>query len=155
MNRVERLESVKAGLWGSLAAGLFFGVAALVNIWLLIPRFDQLAGLQLEPDSPNGLIGVANALLSGFLFGVTYRYIIRQDANSHLKSGAVTAFGLVRGLAQIEMGLNTSSTLLPSVVLGAESILLFVVARIVLDWALYQHWVKPFGLLSNVDKPLG
>ncbi len=155
MNRAERLESVKAGLWGALAAGLFFGAAALVNSWLLVPRFGQLAGLRMELDSLNGLISIANALLSGFLFGVTYRYIIRQDANSHLKSGAVTAFGLVRGLAQVEMGLNVSNSLLPAVVLGSQSILLFVVARIVLDWALYQHWVKPFGLLTNVDKPLG
>jgi hypothetical protein len=43
---------------------------------------------------------------SGFLFGVTYRYIIRVDTNPHLKTGGILVFGLVRGLTQIEVGWN-------------------------------------------------
>ncbi|NJN88715.1 MAG: hypothetical protein HC881_23575, partial [Leptolyngbyaceae cyanobacterium SL_7_1] len=48
------------------------------------------------------LLQGAIALATGFLFGVSYRYIVRQDENSHLKSGAILAFGIIRGLAQID-----------------------------------------------------
>ena len=60
------------------------------------------------------------------LFGVTYRYIIRSDKNPQLKAGGILAFGLVRGLTQIELGLNSDSTIWPFLVLAAESLLWFV-----------------------------
>jgi hypothetical protein len=47
------------------------------------------------------------------LFGVTYRYIIQEDSNPQLKAGAVLAFGLVRGLTVLDIGLNILSKLLP------------------------------------------
>lgn len=87
-------------------------------------------------------------LLSGFLFGVTYRYIIRQDTNSHLKSGAVMAFGLVRGLAQVEMELNQGISSLDRVqlwqlsLLVPENIGLFAGTVLLLDWAMGQGWIK-------------
>ncbi|GBG66861.1 hypothetical protein CBR_g70738 [Chara braunii] len=41
--------------------------------------------------------------ISCALFGITYRYAVRRDAgNIELKSGIVAAFGLVRGLAQLD-----------------------------------------------------
>jgi hypothetical protein len=44
------------------------------------------------------LLSQGGIVLSCLLFGVTYRYIIRRDlGNLQLKSGAVAAFGLVRG----------------------------------------------------------
>lgn len=52
----------------------------------------------------------AIAFFSGLLFGVTYRYLIRSDKNPQLKAGGVLAFGLVRGLTQIELGWNSHST---------------------------------------------
>lgn len=153
----ERLESVKAGLTGALAAGLVSGALVLVNSWLSL-HVTQLAALPTTPDNVRMLIGGLIALLSGFLFGMTYRYIIRQDQNPHLKSGAVLAFGLVRGLAQVEGKLDEPIALLPSVMLGAESLLLFTGARFVLDTALWEGWVKPFGALTAtandaVEKP--
>jgi len=37
-------------------------------------------------------------------------YLIRSDKNPQLKAGGVLAFGLVRGLTQIELGWNSHST---------------------------------------------
>jgi hypothetical protein len=79
------------------------------------------------------------------LFGVTYRYIIRTDVNSHLKSGAVLAFGLVRGFAQVEVGLSLQGTLEALALLATESIVMFAIARLLLDWSLQQGIVKPFA----------
>ena len=43
-------------------------------------------------------LSLAGVLVSCFLFGLTYRYIVRRDLeNTNLKAGAVAAFGLVRG----------------------------------------------------------
>jgi hypothetical protein len=148
MTWVERVESVKAGIVGALAAGFVFGAATLVNA-SLASRFEPLTALLTEMDGWSWLVSGAIALLSGFLFGITYRYVIRQDPNPHLRSGAVLAFGLVRGLAQIDTGWTAQKALLPFAVLGLESLLLFVAARLLLDWAFYQSWLKPFGILGR------
>jgi predicted metal-binding membrane protein len=86
------------------------------------------------------------------LFGVTYRYIMSSDENPQLKAGGVLAFGLVRGLTQIDVGLCCYSTILPFVVLGAESVVWFAMSAILfqshfvnaLDTAIKLGWVKPF-----------
>jgi hypothetical protein len=88
-------------------------------------------------------VDVAIAALSGFLFGVTCRYAIRQDENPHLSSGVVLAFGLVRGLAQVN-GQDLSLSIFPLVVFAVlESILLFAVAYAGLSMAMRIGWVKP------------
>ena len=149
----ERLESLKAGLVGALTASVIFGALVLAHGWLSL-RFVQFAAWSPEANSLRLLMGGAIAALSGFLFGITYRYIIRQDQNPHLKTGAVLAFGLVRGLALVEVTLHESialvpSALLPLVLLGVESLLLFAGTRLVLDSALADGWVKPFGALNS------
>jgi hypothetical protein len=90
------------------------------------------------------LISTGIAGFSGFLFGATYRYIIREDKNPHLKEGGVFAFGLVRGLAQVDIGLNFSTSIFPLIVLASESILGFAIAAFSLDSAIKFGWVKPF-----------
>lgn len=140
----ERLESLKAGLLGALSAGLLFSALMLVNGWLSL-RLAQLGALPIGTNSLRLLVSGVIAAFSGFLFGVTYRYIIRQDQNPHLKSGAVLAFGLVRGLAQVEGKLDTSIALVPLALLVVESLLLFMGVRLILDGALWGGWVKPFG----------
>lgn len=134
----ERLESIKAGTVAAVSVTLAYVLVTLVNNLLLAERFDTLARLQ--TDSINLPFGVASALISGFLFGVTYRYIIREDTNSHLNDGAVLAFGLVRGLARMEAGLN----LWLCGIFGIESIIMFAIARFTLDVAIRQSWIKPF-----------
>ena len=144
MTFAERIESIKAGVVASLSVAIAFCGASLINRLILATRFEPLAGLQVSAVGVSFLLSGAIAAIAGVLFGITYRYVVRQDQNSHLKSGAVLAFGLVRGLAQIDVGVMTQGSLLPFVVLALESILLFAVARIVLDRAMNEGWVRPF-----------
>jgi len=143
MTFVERIESIKAGVVASLAVAIAFTGASLINRLILATRFEPLSSLQ-TADGISFLVSGAIAVIAGVLFGITYRYVVRQDQNSHLKSGAVLAFGLVRGLAQIDVGVMTQGVLLPFVVLALESILLFAVARVVLDRTMSNGWVRPF-----------
>jgi hypothetical protein len=136
----ERIESLKAGLLSALAVGIAFTLTALLHQVLLDPRWLTLS---FSFADYWGWVREAIAFGSGFLFGVTYRYIIRQGENPHLKSGAVMAFGLVRGLAQIE-SIGSSLTTQPwlaFVVLG-ESIIAFSVASIGIDLAIARRWIK-------------
>lgn len=144
----ERLESAKAGLIGAIAAAAGFALTLwLHQVWLR-PAFSLSGPRQLAVAYAPG-VSLAIVLLSGFLFGVTYRYVIRRDANPHLKSGAVLAFGLVRGLAQIEPGLQTEPNLLLLGLMGLESLLLFVSARLAIDWAISRTWLHPFPRLPR------
>jgi hypothetical protein len=160
----ERLESVKAGVIGSLSVGSAFLVTTVVNGLLLKQYFPilninqgssidlQIINLQISQisqiiNSQINLQFILSAVIagfSGFLFGVTYRYIIRVDKNSHLKSGAVFAFGLVRGLTQIEFGWSFNNAILPFLILAAESIFWFALAVTFLDLAISLTWLKPF-----------
>ena len=128
----ERIESLKAGGIAGTAFGITYGLSVLAN---------QTFGLNTEET----LIKLAIALLSGFLFGVTYRYIIRTDSNSHLKEGAILAFGLVRGggLAEMTDPLLDNGVFLAIVLL--EGIIGFAIARFCLDIALARQWLKPFS----------
>lgn len=136
----ERIESVKAGLIGAgaftLAKLLFLLTQGLVIGLIPVLKTDVVI---------NWTWGIELAIgaVSGFLFGVTYRYIIRSDRNSHLKDGAVLAFGLVRGLALVEKNLVLSELLL----LGGlvlQSIVCFAIARLILDLAIARTLIKPF-----------
>lgn len=141
----ERLESLKVGSVGAIAFASAFGLTAPLHN-LLTQQGWLTPALVLTPvwDGPH-LFSLGNALLAGFLFGVTYRYIIRQDQNLHLNSGAVLAFGLVRGLAQVDVGLGVQASALELVVVAAENIVLFAATRLLLDWAIARGLVKPFG----------
>ena len=154
----ERVESLKAGSVAGLSCLLAFGSIALVNTLILAQRWDALASLRVRAIDLNfGLRGLM-ALLGGFLFGVTYRYAIRGDTNPQLKSGVVLAFGLVRAFGQLDAGFNFEAgkmpallDLLPFAVVGIESVVLFAIAGLVLDWAIGfegfangRSWIQPF-----------
>lgn len=135
----ERIESVKAGVVGAGA----FAIAEL-----MISMASALIGARasnpiLVVSISNLLIQLAIGAVSGFLFGVTYRYVIRDDRNSHLNDGAVLAFGLVRGLALIEQ--NLLSELLSGLWLVSQSIICFAIARSLLDLAIARSLIKPFN----------
>jgi hypothetical protein len=135
-DKVERIESVKAGSLGGITAGISYGSIAIVEASILPEYLGSLISLSLE---------AAISIVTGFLFGVTYRYIIRTDRNDHLNSGAVLAFGLVRGLAQIDVSkFELSQIWLDGLVVG-KSILLFSIARYLLDRALVAGWILPFS----------
>ncbi|MBH8560730.1 hypothetical protein I8748_00645 [Nostoc sp. CENA67] len=139
----ERLESLKAGIIGGFSLSSAFIIASFVNTSLLAKYFPSLAYLQIDFNW-HWWLSCAIAVFSGLLFGVTYRYIIRSDQNPQLKAGGVLAFGLVRGLSQIEIGWNSHSTVLPFLVLAVESISLFAVGAIALHTAIQLGWLKPF-----------
>lgn len=131
-----RLESIKAGLLGLLTTGLAACLAWLSASVLNIP-------IALPSSVLEWLVNLAVALCSGFFFGVSYRYIIRQDDNLHLGSGAVGAFGFVRSLAQIEATWNGTFMPLTWLLVTGESFLWFATARYMLDWAISRQLVKP------------
>ncbi len=141
----ERLESLKAGVIGSISLGLAFLSTSLINILWLDKYFPLVSYDQINLVNLQVLLSGVIAGFSGFLFGVTYRYIIRVDTNPHLKTGGIWAFGLVRGLTQIEVGWNINNPVLPFLILAAESVLWFALAAFVLDTAILQKWLKPFS----------
>jgi hypothetical protein len=147
----ERIESVKAGIFGAAAfvvAELVFLLAQGLVLELLPELNHYLFALVISDRTEIELgieLGIALGIgaVSGFLFGVTYRYIIRSDRNSHLNDGAVLAFGLVRGLALGEKDLVVSGLLsLGGFVL--QSIICFAIARLILDLAIARKLIKPF-----------
>ncbi len=131
----ERIESVKAGI---VSAGAF----ALTELVILVAQ-DSGFNLAIATIDETWLVRLIIGAVSGFLFGVTYRYIIRGDRNSHLNDGAVLAFSLVRGLALIENHLVLSE-LLSVLFLIIQSIVCFAIARFVLDLAMARKLIKPF-----------
>lgn len=144
----ERIESIKAGIVGAAA----FSIAELVVLVAKEVIFNQVpvssfttsfAATTIISSEGIWLFEVLIAVVSGFLFGVTYRYIIRNDHNSHLNDGAVLAFGLVRGLALIERNLVLSE-LLSVLFLIIQSIICFAIARLILDFAIANKFIKPF-----------
>ncbi|MEA5622672.1 hypothetical protein [Nostoc sp. UHCC 0251] len=140
----ERIESLKAGIIGGLSVCFAFAIASLLNTFVLAKYFQVLISLQSDLNW-HLWMSCAVATFSGLLFGVTYRYIIRSDPNPQLKAGGVLAFGLVRGLTQIELGWNSISTIWPFLVLAGESLLWFAFAAIALDITIQLRWVKPFS----------
>jgi hypothetical protein len=135
-----RLESIKGGILSAIAVGLVAGLTLLGASFLR-------AGFEFPLPVPQTLlewlINIAVALCSGFFFGVSYRYIVRQDPNLHLGSGAVGAFALVRSLAQVEATWSGSFTLLTWLLITGESFLWFAAARYSLDWAMGNRLIKP------------
>lgn len=140
----ERLESLKSGFISALSFSVVFAIASVFNYFIFKYYFKSQIILSIFTLNWQWLISAGIAAFSGFLFGVTYRYIIREDDNPQLKAGGVLAFGLVRGLTQVDMGLNFSLAVFPLILLGLESILEFAVAAFTLDRAIQFSWIKPF-----------
>ncbi|MBD2459729.1 hypothetical protein H6G89_01615 [Oscillatoria sp. FACHB-1407] len=140
-SNTERIESLKAGIVGAIATGLAAFASALI-----LPLFQEASwGLSIQLST---LLQGAIALATGLLFGVSYRYIVRQDNNPQLKAGAVLAFGVIRGLAQIDLQVDTITLdqLIDWSSVVLQNIVLFAIAQQVLNWAIGQKWVKPFGI---------
>jgi hypothetical protein len=93
----QRVESIKclaiAGLSGSVAMA---PVSALRNAVLS----GSLSQWEFDTDMGS---------LEAGLFGIVYRYCIREDENSQLSSGCVGAFAIVRTLSRIETSTSCSA----------------------------------------------
>ncbi|MBE9168383.1 hypothetical protein IQ238_12965 [Pleurocapsales cyanobacterium LEGE 06147] len=99
--QTERNESLKAGIIAALSFAVADLAFILLNTFVLARQWESLIPLHVDVGI-NIFIHGGIGGISGLLFGVTYRYIIRDDNNSHLKDGAVLAFGIVRALALLE-----------------------------------------------------
>ena len=140
----ERLESFKAGVIGAIA--LVFGFLLMVGVHLLWRHIPALSK-SFVPVYGIGLEGIASgaiALVSGFLFGVTYRYIIRTDTNPQLKLGAIGAFGLIRGLSLLDMGIVLHGNRWLLALLVGESMVMMAIAQMILDWSMRRSLLRPF-----------
>lgn len=135
---IDRLESVKSGVF-SAAGGCLATLPLVVSDPSTATPVQLLASL--------GVAGVCS-----FLFGVVYRYAVRSDiGNSQIKGGIVAAFGLVRGLSQAQVTIESSSdnfASLPDITsLGhaaismGQSMLLFGFCSVVLEFAARRSWI--------------
>jgi hypothetical protein len=130
----DRWQSLKIGILGALGfTGCFSLLGFLEAYFLAFPAEESFLPIKIMTE-----------ILAGFLFAVTYRYLIRDEVNSHLKDGAVFAFGLVRGFSPWEMGSNFT---LLSLFLG-QNMLAFLLTRWLLDLAFRWGLVKRQGRIE-------
>ncbi|MGF1518449.1 MAG: hypothetical protein ACFCVB_11675 [Nodosilinea sp.] len=139
----DRVESLKSAVLAGLAAGVAAAVLLLAHRWPAMGLGAALASLRAGLSGSTFWVSAVIAGLSGGLFGITYRYAVRQDNNSQLKAGVVLAFSLVRGLALVNVAAAVSLRGWPFAVAIAESLLIFATAATSLELARQQNWVKP------------
>lgn len=153
----DRQASILAGLIGAMVYGLLN--VLLLLLWGKLP-LPSLPGHDLT------VLTGAIALGTGFLFGVTYRYTVRGDGdthadrNPHLWQGVVWAFSGVRTGALWQAHPHWGWLELATV--GLESILCFGGAAVVLiqgreGWAMVSDralpiTVHPAGLNAGVEE---
>lgn len=140
----ERWQSIKAALLCGIAAGTVAALLTGLHRWQSLGIPEVWMSLRGGLSGWSFWIGAVIAGISGGVFGLTYRYAVRCDQNPQLKSGVVLAFGLVRGLALVDVA-SALSQGWPWLVGVAESLLLFAIAGRSLDWAMERHWIQPFG----------
>ncbi|MBD1911203.1 MULTISPECIES: hypothetical protein [unclassified Leptolyngbya] len=140
--QLERVESLKAGLLGASATLPVMGIILALSILLSALGHSNPFSFALS-NHPLALAHWLEVSLCGFLFGVTYRYTVRQDIkNFQLKSGTVMAFTLVRGLGLGDMGWQGEIAWIVLAVWVGEGILLFAIAALLLDLALQKGWIN-------------
>ncbi len=154
LSLADRIESFKAGFLGAIASVFAFFAIALLHHFLrnmlanspiqLISSFELSTPLIL-------LIKLAMIGFAGFLFAVTYRYIVRRDRNSHLKSGAILAFACIRSFATVDHEL-TSLTQLPFIstalaiaILLVENIAWLAIVQSLIETAIQHKWITAFS----------
>ena len=136
----ERIESIKAGTVAAIA-----GIAITLVLIALNGAIAHHTSLFQQILPAIIIQRLSTAAVCCFLFGVTYRYIIRTDPNPHLRSGAVGAFALTRSLSQLEsINFSEQVAILSLAVPVIESFGLFLAVRLLLDLGLKQRWLKPF-----------
>ncbi|HBC43143.1 MAG TPA: hypothetical protein DCZ88_14970 [Pseudanabaena sp.] len=148
----DRIDSLKAGCLGAIASVFAFFVIALCHHFLqnhltnvqLISNFELDIALML-------LIKLAMIGFAGFLFAVTYRYIVRRDRNSHLKSGAILAFACIRSVTTIDHELTSLiqlpliSMALAIIILLVENIVWLAIIQSLIETAIQHKWITTFG----------
>ena len=115
---------------------------------------------------PQAEFNVDQLSLMGAVFGIVYRYAVREDANPQLKQGVVGAFALTRALSSVHV--SDSCTWAPLTCgpplgyldldmtwqLGStlvESGIAFSCAAIAIDFCSGKKWLRPFPSLRVDD----
>ena len=151
----DRIESFKAGFLGAIASVFAFFAIAILHHFLQNFLTVQLIS-SFELGNPFILLIKLSMIgFSGFLFAVTYRYIVRRDRNSHLKSGAILAFACIRSFGTIERDLS-ALTLLPLTqmafaiaILLLENIAWLAIVQSILETAIQNKWIAAFGSVKD------
>ena len=132
----ERIESAKAATAAAVSG-------ALLSLPLTLAQ------------SPGGIVTLESAagiFLSCAVFGVTYRYAVRDDlGNDQLKGGVVGAFGLARGLGSADVYLHGSdagelASWAEAALLAGESVLVFAFAAAALEAGFARELIAPFPM---------
>jgi hypothetical protein len=164
LSLADRIESFKAGFLGAIASIFAFFAIALLDHFVkqglpkILPQISPQTFLQMqlvtsfEIDKPLVLLVKLGMIgFSGFLFAVTYRYIVRGDRNSHLKSGAILAFACIRSFATIDRDLPTFihlsliQAVLAIAMLFLENIAWLAIVQSILETAIQHKWITAFG----------
>ncbi|XP_062074636.1 uncharacterized protein LOC133778657 [Humulus lupulus] len=140
----ERLESVKAA-----------SIAAIVGTLASLP-----ISLTQVSTTSELILPLAITFASCALFGVTFRYTIRRDLDDvHLKTGAVAAFGVVKGLAALSAGqpleLNTESLLshaFDGATYVSQNLFVFAFAAVGLDYCFKARLLSPFPIERSISR---
>ena len=151
----DRIESFKAGFLGAIASVFAFFAIAILHHFLQNSLTVQLIS-SFELGNPFILLIKLSMIgFSGFLFAVTYRYIVRRDRNSHLKSGAILAFACIRSFGTIERDLS-ALTLLPLTqmafaiaILLLENLTWLEIVQSILETAIQNKWIAAFGSVKD------
>jgi hypothetical protein len=142
----ERLESLKAAAVSGAAAG---AIAAALLLYRQSQGVGVAAAIAALTTGGIGSLSVwlsaAIAGLSGALFGLTYRYAVGRSQYGQLQAGVVLAFGLVRGLALVDVGSALAQQGWPFAAAVAESLLLFGASAAALNLCLQNRWIQPFS----------
>lgn len=136
--KIERWESIKAASISSL-------VGTLSSLPLSLYQATSFTSLALH---------TAIVFISSALFGVTFRYTIRGDIdNFQLKTGTSVAFGLVKGLAELDGGkplelnsVNLVSLFINGAVSVSENIIVFLAAAVALDFCFKLRFLNSFPI---------
>lgn len=136
----EKIESAKAGTAAALSG-------TLLSLPLLL---SQSSGSLVTLES------VAGVAVSCLVFGVTYRYALRDDfGNDQLKGGVVGAFGLTRGFGCADVFLHGSdqydfASWAQAALLAGESVLTFAFAAVALEAGFSRGLLQPFPMKKKV-----
>ena len=133
----DRIESVKAS-----------AIAATGGVFVSTP----LAMSQFEATF-NQFADVGAVALSCFLFGIVYRYAVRENVDDlQLKGGVVASFALTRGVVEAEMfifsatsaasGVNYFEIFTQALAIVGESVVVFLFAGLCIEAAMQREIVQ-------------
>jgi len=132
---LDRIESAKAGT-----------ISAIGGVLLSLPLdLSQFSG-----NAFNQFADVGATALSCALFGIVYRYAVRENIDDfQLKGGVVGAFGLVRGVGQAEVFMDVASNngeisfeaFAQAAAICGESVLVFLFAGLCVEAAMTREFV--------------